>query len=60
MYVTFKMALNIQVNVSNNPCLYLCMLAQVYVLLLTRFTYFKYSFNKCLGLYLLCVLQNDT
>ena len=50
MYVTFKMALNIQVNVSNKSCLYLCMLAQVYVLLLTRFTYFKYSFNKCLGL----------
>ena len=23
MYVTFKIVLNIQVNVSNNPCLYL-------------------------------------
>ena len=36
------------------------MLAQVYVLLLTRFTYFKYSVNKCLELKLLCVLPNDT
>ena len=36
------------------------MLAQVYVLLLTRFTYFKYSFNKCLELVLLCMLPNDT
>ena len=38
----------------------ICMLAQVYVLLLTSFTYFKYSFNKCLELQLLCVLPNDT
>ena len=45
MYVTFKIALNIQVNVS--LFILICMLAQVYVLLLTRFTYFKYSFNKC-------------
>ena len=38
MYVTFKIALNIQVNVSNKPCLYVfCMLAQVNVLLLTSF-----------------------
>ena len=38
----------------------ICMLAQVYVLLLTRFTYFKYSFDKYIGLLLLCVLPNDT
>ena len=51
MYVTFKIALNIQVNVSYKPSLYFfCMLAQVYVLLLTRFACFKYSFNNCLEL----------
>ena len=61
-YVTLKIALNIQVNVSNKPCLYLfiCMLAQVYVLLLTRFTYFMYSFNKGIELKRLCALPNDT
>ena len=48
-YVTLKIALNIQVNVSKkNMFILICMLSQVYVLLLTRFTYFKYSFNKCL------------
>ena len=36
------------------------MLAQVYVLLVTRFIYFKSSFNKCLELKLLYVLTNDT
>ena len=46
-YVTLKIALNIQVNVSNMP---ICMLAQVYVLLLTMFTNFKNSFNNCLEL----------
>ena len=51
MYVTFKIALNIQVNVKLQTLFILiCLLAQVYVLLLTRFTYFKYSFNKCLEL----------
>ena len=37
----------------------ICTLAQVYVLLLTRFTFFKYSFDKCLRLLLLCMLPND-
>ena len=56
MYVTFKIALNNQVNASYKPSLYFfCMLAQVYVLLLIRFTYFKYSFNKCIELELLFV-----
>ena len=40
--------------------IFVCMLTQVYVLLLTRFTYLKYSFNKCLELRMLCVLPNDT
>ena len=61
MYVTFNIAFNIQVNVYNKPCLYLVACwAQVYALLLTRFTYFKYSFNTCLELLLLFVLPNDT
>ena len=35
--VTLKIALNIQVNVSKNALfIFICMLAQVYILLLTR------------------------
>ena len=51
MYVCLKIALNIQINVSKQALFILiCMLTQVYVLLLTRFAYVKYSFNKCLEL----------
>ena len=52
-YFTLQIALNIQVNVSYKTRLkniLICMLAQVCVLLLTRFTFFKNSFNKCLEL----------
>ena len=44
MYVTFKIALNTQVNVSNKPCLYL----------------FAFWHRFILELYLLCMLPNDT
>ena len=50
MYVTFKIALNIKLMSLTSLVILICMLAQVYILLLTRFTYFKYSFNKCLEL----------
>ena len=50
MYVTFKIALNIKLMSLTSPVFLFCMLAQVYILILARFTYFKYSFNKCLEL----------
>ena len=60
MYVSFKIALNFQVYVSNKPCLYLFPFWHRIMYFLTRFIYFKYSFNKCLELLLLCMLPNDT
>ena len=39
-YVTLKLALNIQVNVSNKPCLYLLYAGTGLCTSLTRFTYF--------------------
>ena len=54
MLPSIKIALNIQVNVSDKPCLYL------FACFFTSFTYFKYSFNKYLELLLLCMLPNDT
>ena len=54
-YVTHKLALNIQVNVSNKPCL-----GFMYFIQQGFFFYFKYSFNKCIELKLLYVLPYDT
>ena len=50
MYVTFKIALNIKLMSLTSHVYTYCMLAQVYILNLARFTYSKYSFNKCLEL----------
>ena len=49
-YVNLKIALNIQLNVSNKPCLYLFACWHRFMYFLTRLTYFKYSLNKCLEL----------
>ena len=50
MYVTFKIALNIKLMSLTSPVYTYLHASTDFVLLLTRFTNFKYSFNKCLEL----------